>query len=101
MRGVVVVVLVCAAVVVACGLGRGRGDAEVYAWVGLACLAVGAGVGAAYARARRGWVDYRVTRRQVPVLRRAFVGQAGRLLWWGLMVAALAWLAVAGLRAGR
>jgi hypothetical protein len=80
MVALIVVVLAVAAATAA------RRDIGGAGWVAVVCIGLGVGTGIAYARSRRGWADYRYTRRQVPILRRSFLGNAGRLLFWSLLV---------------
>ncbi|WP_431977310.1 hypothetical protein [Micromonospora haikouensis] len=49
-------------------------EREVIAALLVVGLLVGCGVGSAYARARRGWADYRTARNTVPGARRAAFG---------------------------
>lgn len=55
--------------------------------VGLAALILGGRYGAAYARARRGWSDYRFVARQLPVSRRAAAGGILRAARWAALIA--------------
>jgi hypothetical protein len=92
------VVLGLGVIAAACALGRAEAGAPVDAatagMVVLGALVVGGVWGARVARARRGWADYQYTRRQVPITRRAFTGQAKQVATFVLVLAVAVWFAL-------
>lgn len=96
----VLVVLGCVFGAGAVSGGTPRGSMVTTAGVaGAVALVLGINAGAAWAKARRGYDDWRTTRRSVPGLRKAATSLAGTAALWAAGIAVA--IAVAAAAMGR